>query len=521
MNTWFYNRSVEGKLNIALVSLLTLIITAIVFLGVSNYWVLSKQNETATFVEKQLLRIIKLEETLLLARVHLRDYYIFKNSGEAELSKESKSRFEEYAQKMTDAKKSYLQHLDETKGGVYKAEFLYDKLSEDFNTFAAVALNIAAEVDAGNMDEAVQQLGEDCHKTAGELLNTIEVIKGKGVNLFEEQVKSGEFFEMLMGVVCLIFILIAFSVYKITNVLARNAIVKPLIKLREGANALAGGDTTKLETLEYKDEISHLIKDFNNMSDALVQEKERVQQSNAERLAEQSKTTEESENRRYALETGADKILKRLESLSNGDLASDSDNEVDTLQDEMIRKMMITLGQSVSSISESLRRVSDSTTENIGKAREGAGTINKVSDTTKEVVAYAQDMSSSIESLQTVNHDITNIIGVINQIAEQTNLLALNASIEAARAGEQGRGFAVVADEVRVLASKTVEATNNIETLISRLHEETEKSVNHVNLVSEKITQSDEMVKAASQSLNEIVDTSAKIENALSVFHNY
>jgi methyl-accepting chemotaxis protein len=521
MNTWFYNRSVEGKLKIALVTLLTLMVTAVLFLGISNYWVLSKQNETATFVEEQLVKIIKLEETMLLARVHLRDYYIFESTGKVELSKESKAKFEEYAGKMTDAKKSFLKHLDDSNKSVYKTEFLYDKLVSDFNTFAAVALNIGAEVDAGNFESAVIKLGTDCHKTAGELLNTIEVIKDKSVDLFNSQVEAGEFFEIVMGMVCLVFIIIAFSVYKITKALARKAIVNPLATLREGANALADGDTTQLTPLDYDDEIADLINDFNNMSLALAQEKERVQVSNAERLAEQSKTTEESENRRYALETGADKILKRLENLSNGDLASDSDNEVDALQDEMIRKMMITLGQSVSSISESLRRVSDSTSENISKAREGAGTINKVSDTTKEVVAYAQDMSTSIESLQAVNHDITNIIGVINQIAEQTNLLALNASIEAARAGEQGRGFAVVADEVRVLASKTVEATNNIETLISRLHEETKKSVNHVNLVSEKITQSDEMAKAASQSLNEIVDTSAKIENALSVFHNY
>ena len=47
--------------------------------------------------------------------------------------------------------------------------------------------------------------------------------------------------------------------------------------------------------------------------------------------------------------------------------------------------------------------------------------------------------------------------------------MALNAAIEAARAGEQGRGFAVVADEVRTLASRTQQATVEIQSMIEAL----------------------------------------------------
>ena len=70
------------------------------------------------------------------------------------------------------------------------------------------------------------------------------------------------------------------------------------------------------------------------------------------------------------------------------------------------------------------------------------------------------------------SNEIGTVIRTIEDIAFQTNILALNASVEAARAGDAGKGFSVVADEVRNLASKSAQAAQNTNSLISRFHVE-------------------------------------------------
>lgn len=82
----------------------------------------------------------------------------------------------------------------------------------------------------------------------------------------------------------------------------------------------------------------------------------------------------------------------------------------------------------------------------------------------------SQRVKNTIETMHQIRDEtrkMADITGLIRSIAFQTNILALNAAVEAARAGQHGKGFAVVADEVRSLASRSSQASSDIEKLIA------------------------------------------------------
>ena len=101
----------------------------------------------------------------------------------------------------------------------------------------------------------------------------------------------------------------------------------------------------------------------------------------------------------------------------------------------------------------------------------------------KEIVAESEgtirnsnDMKQDMELLMGVLNSMNEVIKGINSISAQTNMLALNASIEAARAGEAGRGFAVVAQQIRGLAEETKQLTADMDGLVTRIGEASQKS---------------------------------------------
>ncbi len=185
--------------------------------------------------------------------------------------------------------------------------------------------------------------------------------------------------------------------------------------------------------------------------------------------------------------------------------------QLQRLETSQVATAMNEMSATVREVARNIASTAHAANEANSETAEGGKIVGRAIWAIQQLAEQIESASDVISQVEESSSRISTVLDVIKGIAEQTNLLALNAAIEAARAGEQGRGFAVVADEVRTLASRTQDATEEINQMINNLQSGSQKAVKVMSQSQEQTQSAVEQATAAGTSLASIARTVGQI----------
>lgn len=272
-------------------------------------------------------------------------------------------------------------------------------------------------------------------------------------------------------------------------------ILKPVNDVNRQLQEIVGGDAdlTRKLSVQTKDEIGELARNFNTMTDNLAAMITQVKLSANGLAASSVKLTSDS----GATADTTEKIAGIM-----GEVASGAGMQMNDLQTNM--NTIIEMSDGIQQIAASVQDISEASMHSSDYAVAGDLSLQSAVRQMESINESIQSLSQKVMGFVNRSQDISSIVGVIKGIASETNMLALNATIEAARAGEHGRGFAVVADQVRRLAEQSADSANQIAEMATGIQADADHAVKVMKNSMNEVMGGTKIIEEAGQSFNAI-----------------